>query len=166
MGTGRKLVLLALAAGLLRAADSPEFLYRFHLPSRAAKVDWTSASAGNWDVTVTVDAVKCRLTCAYRLKRGSPAASLLAPPVVFVRVYSDFVSLPYKLTVDPAGLEFPAAAARFRPRYDYPYLPGRKLVATAPPRVLTALPSLSRVGRAPVASRTPRLSSLDAPLRI
>jgi len=68
---------LALAAGLLRAADSPEFLYRFRLPNRATKVEWTSTGAANWDVTVTVDA-KCRLTCSYRVKRGSPAARLLA----------------------------------------------------------------------------------------
>ncbi len=166
MGTGRKLVLLALAAGLLRAADSPEFLYRFHLPNRASKVEWTSTGAANWDVTVTVDAAKCRLTCSYRLKRDSPAARLLAPPVVVVRVYSDYVSLPYKLKVDPAGLEFPWAAAKSRPWSGNPYLPRRKLVAAAPPWVYSVSPAASQVARLAVADRTPGLSPLHAPLRI
>jgi len=165
VGTGRKLVLLALAAGLLRAADSPEFLYRFHLPNRATKVEWTSTGAANWDVTVTVDA-KCRLTCSYRVKRGSPAARLLAPPVVVVRVYSDYVSLPHKLTVDPAGLEFPWAAAKNRPRSGNPYLPCRKLVAGAPPWVYAALPAASQAAHLSVPGATPGPSPLHAPLRI
>jgi hypothetical protein len=155
-----------LAAGLLRAADSPEFLYRFHLSSRAARVEWTSASAGSWDVTVRVDDANCQLICAYRLKRNSPAARLLAPPVVSVLVYSDFVSLPDKLTVDPAGLEFPAAAAKSRPRSGFLYLPGRRLLAAAPSQVYTALPALSQVGRVPVAGKVPAPSRLNAPLRI
>ncbi len=166
MGTGRKLVLLALAAGLLRAADSPEFFYRFHLPTRPARVEWTSTGPANWDVTVTVDAATCRLTCSYRLKRSSPAARLLAPPVVVVRVYYDLVSLPYKLTVDPAAHQSTSAAAKCRLRCGNPYLPGRKLVAAAPSRAYAPLPAASQVARVSIASRKPGLSPRSAPLRI
>ena len=155
-----------MAAGLLRAADSPDFLYRFRLPVRAARVEWTSASVGNWDVSVTVDTAKCQLTCAYRLRRNSPAARMLAPPVVSVLVYSNFVSLPQKLTVDPAGLEFPTAAAKFRPRFDYPYLPGRKLLAASPPAVLASLPAVSHDARLPFDLRPVGVVPRNVPRRI
>jgi len=166
VGTGRKFVLLVLAAGLLRAADSPELIYRLHLSNHVTRVEWTSAKLGNWDVTVSVDAVTCELVCAYRLKRGSPAAHILAPPPVVVHVYSDAVSLPERVTVDPAGLEFPVAAGKLRPQQNFGYLPARKIFAAAPP---WAREDLQTSWSRPWVASTNRLAAfpaLTAPLRI
>ena len=146
MGPGRKtaFILLAVAAGLLRAADSPDLLYKLRLPHSAAKVEWSSAQVGNWEVTVTVDPATCELSCAYRLKRHSVAANLLAPPAVVFRIYSDGVSAPSTVTVDPAGLTSPTACGRacqFRGRA---YLPGRRIVAQAPQREWSGLTAVLR----------------------
>ena len=166
MGTGRKLVLLALAAGLLRASDSADLIYRFHIANRAAKVEWSSVAAGNWDVKVTVDPASCLVTCSYRLKRSAPAAHLLAPPVVVVRVYSNFVSLPDTLTVDPAGLEFPSAGARRSPSAGFLYLPGRKLLAASPPQIRAELAASADVGQPGTIARHSDRSALTLPLRL
>jgi hypothetical protein len=166
VGTGRKLVLLALAAGLLRASDSADLIYRFRIANRAAKVEYTSAAVGNWDVQVTVDPVTCQITCSYRLKRNSPAAHLLAPPVVVVRVYSNFVSLPDAMTIDPAGLDVPSAVGKPKPSAGFLYLPGRKLLAASPPRILSALPAAAHAERPEIVSRRSDLSALTLPLRI
>jgi hypothetical protein len=155
-----------MVAVALRAADSPDLVYKFHLLKPAAKVEWTSASVGNWDVTVTVDPAQCELSCAYRLKRNSPAAHLLAPPAVVVRVYSDLVSIPRTVTFDPAGLNLPAAARRVPLSRDSPYMPGRRLLAAALPPTRGHLPPAPPQSHHSSASRAPVLPAAAAPLRI
>ncbi len=161
---GHKLVLLALAAGILRAADTPDLVYKFHLALPAAKAEWSSTGVSNWDVTVTLDAAKCEITCAYRLKRQSPAYRL-APPAVAVRIYSDLVSVPDVVTVDPAGLNLPTAARNLPGPKDHPYIPGRKVIAAAPPQASEGLPAASPQRQPDSAGRPPALAAA-APLRI
>ena len=143
MGSSRKLVLLALGAvivcvpGLLRASDSPDFVYRIRLASPDAKVEWSASHTGaisqNWEVTVAVDRQACEVSCSYRLKRGSGLkVPTLAPPKVVVQVYSDGVSLPQTVSIDPGGLDLPAFMRRAVVSPDRLYMPVRKLFAGVP----------------------------------
>ncbi len=158
--------MLALAAGLLRASDTADLVYRFHLGSHFAKVEWSAAATGNWDVEVAVDPANCQVTCSYKLKHNSPAARLLAPPVVVVRVYSDFVSLPEQFTADPAGLEFPSAAAKLQTSQGFFYLPGRKLRRVRPLVARLHLETARQADPPEFAGGTSNLSTLAIPLRV
>ncbi len=166
VGPGRKLVLLALAAGLLRAADTPNFLYKFHLPGRAVQVDWTPLQRSDWDVTVRVDPANCEIICEYRLKTGRTAARLVAPPAMRLRVFTDFVSLPLKLTLDPGGVENPSAMAQARAPSDSPYLPGRKLIAFARPERLGTTPATGTPAERERPAFAAPAATLAAPLRL
>ncbi|SPE40726.1 hypothetical protein SBA3_3880019 [Candidatus Sulfopaludibacter sp. SbA3] len=151
---------------MLRAAESPDLIYKFHLARPPAKAEWSSTRVGNWDVTVTWDAAKCEISCAYRFKRQPTAANLLAPPVVSVRLYSDFVSIPEVVTVDPAGLSLPTVALHSAVSSNQPYIPGRKLAAAVPPRVCEGLAAASPQLQQFSVSRPAALAAATVPLRI
>lgn len=177
VGSSRKLVLLALGAvivcvpGLLRASESPDFVYRIRLANPDARVEWSASHTGpisqNWEVTVAVDRQACEVSCSYRLKRSSGLhVQMLAPPKVVVQVYSDGVSLPQTVSIDPGGLDIPALTRRALESRDKLYMPVRKLFPGVPgehvhfdaPVILQA--SFSSVDRPPV------FPVLSVPLRI
>lgn len=169
MGSGRKLALLALlalAGGFLRAAESPDLVYKLRLPRSAARVDWHGAIPANWDVTVSVDPETCVLSCEYRLKRHSPAAKLIAPPALTLRVYSDFVSLPQTFVVDPAGLESPSLVRMAAAFPGATYIPGRKNISSPALRQSAGLPALSAFLQGIRSSYRQAGSPLVVPLRI
>jgi hypothetical protein len=143
VGSGRKLVLFAIGVGIafvpgmLRAADSPDLIYRVRIANPTARVEWAASLSGlvsnDWEVTVTVDRDACEVSCAYRLKRDRTVRSAsLAPPKIVVQVYSDGVSLPQTVSIDPSGLDFPAATHRAVISRDRLYMPARKLFPGAP----------------------------------
>jgi len=145
VGSGRKLVLFAIGVGIafvpgmLRAADSPDLIYRVRIANPTARVEWAASLSGlvsnDWEVTVTVDREACEVSCAYRFKRnGAIRSASLAPPKIIVQVYSDGVSLPQTVSIDPAGLDFPAATRRAVVSRDRLYMPVRKLFPGAPGR--------------------------------
>jgi len=158
--------LLALAACTLHAAGSTELVYKLHLPNPAARVEWTAPIPANWEVTVAVDTARCQLFCVYRIKRGTPSGVLLAPPTVVIRIYSDFVSIPQTVTVDPAGLTLPTAAGETDAPRDCPYMPGRKLFAAVPVRRAAGAPSTPPQPQHFSASHAGPATAAAVPLRI
>jgi hypothetical protein len=132
---------LACLPGSLRAANSPDLVYRIHIDGPGARVEWSTSGhillPANWEVTVTVDEAQCAVYCEYRLKRdasGRPAGRVMAPPVVTVQVSYDAVSQPQTVTIDPGGVELPTVVRRYISQRDNPYVPGRKWFAAAPKR--------------------------------
>ena len=69
---------------------------------------------GNWEVSVSFDPVLCEISCVYRLRGDrfgrAPVSDLLLPPAVDIRLFSDGVSAPSTVTVDPARTREPAFA--------------------------------------------------------
>ena len=70
------------------------------------------ARMGGWEVTVTFDAVRSDVYCSYRRRpagAGRPdSINTLLPPVAKIQIFTDSASKPKTVTVDPAGLRFPA----------------------------------------------------------
>ncbi|HEY2015588.1 MAG TPA: hypothetical protein VGH38_18920 [Bryobacteraceae bacterium] len=88
-----------------------------------------TAGAGDWEVTVGLDAVRCEITCVYRRLRES---TQLLPPLAEIKLDGEFRSAPATIVVDPAGLRFPTAASRAAVSEDLAFLPGQEFFVAAP----------------------------------
>lgn len=124
--------------GMLQARDRD---YTIHLsdstPLAKVELSVTPASAG-WDVTADYDADRCEIHCSWRRKRDAfgsmPPFLHLLPPIAVIRIYSNFVSRPATVTIDPAGLGLPGATRDVPLRPDAIFIAARKLFVTPPAR--------------------------------
>ena len=117
-------------------ADIDDQTYTIHLspstPLAKIELSVTQASA-EWEVTATYDPALCEIHCVSRRKRDwfgrTPLASLLLPPFAAIRIYTDFVSKPAIVIVNPAGLGLPCATRDIPFTQEAIYFPSRKLSA-------------------------------------
>lgn len=155
--------------GLLRATEAPDLVYRIRLASPNAKVEWSEGHASlvpsNWEVTVTVDRQACEVSCSYRLKRDG-VRPVLAPPKVIVQVYTDGVSLPQTVDIDPGDLESPVAGRRASVTPNRLYMPARKLFGAALPQSQQGALSASFLSATLLVNRPARSPETPLPLRI
>lgn len=164
-------VLVCLAGSLRAAASDARFTIRTRVAHAPARIDWSVAHAGEWDVTVGYDAARCEVYCAYRLKRDEfdrpRLTGLLVPPIAAIRVYADSASAPETVIIDPGGLEQPELMGRAVPAVESVYLPGRRLDGNA---VSPAGDAAGPAARLPVpvspAGITPVAVKATLPLRI
>jgi hypothetical protein len=127
--------LVCLAGSLRATVSDPGFTVRTRVAHAPVRIDWLVPQAGEWDVTVGYDTVRCEIYCSYRLKRdefGRPRLTgLLLPPVAAIRIYADSGDS-QEITVDPAGLGQPEIAAHPAAVPESVYLPGRRWEANRP----------------------------------
>ena len=122
--------------GMLQARDQD---YTIHLVDSTplAKVELSVTPASTeWDVIADYDAERCEIHCSWRRKRDAfgslPPFLHLLPPIAVIRIYSNFVSRPVTVTIDPAGLGLPGAARDVPLRLDAIFIAARKLFVTPP----------------------------------
>ena len=102
----------------------------FEVGGRTAAVspgDVISLTSGEWEVTVTFDAVHCEVACAYRRIRST---SLLSPPVTTIRFYPDRWSAAQQTTVDPAGISLPKSTTGRQRAAETDGIPERGMTVT------------------------------------
>ena len=121
---------------------------------------------GNWEVSVSFDPVLCEISCVYRLRgdrfRRAPMSDLLLPPAVDIRVFSDGVSAPSTVTVDPARTREPALAAEAHAVYEAAVMP----VARATRKPELPVLALSRTHTPRLPDRLSIARDCPVPLRI
>ena len=91
---------------------------------------------GGWEVEVTVDEETCEISCDYRLRRDrfgrAPVTDLLLPPAIDIRIYTDGVSLPTTVTIDPAHTREPVLRSGGLATPDEALLPGARVDVRPP----------------------------------
>ena len=184
MASRRRLGLVGLAAfvclpGMLRARaasesafpDSGSRTYVIHLSGSKplAKVELSVAPASaEWEVTAVYDAARCEIHCTWRRKRDVfGTIPLWLPPIAAFRIYSNFVSAPATVTIDPAGLGLPCAARDAPLRHEAIFVPARKLFIAAPAqRSSYGAPKPPRTHLSPSIGPADTTSASSLPLRI
>jgi hypothetical protein len=124
----------------------------FEVGGRTAAVapgDVISVTSGEWEVTVTFDAVHCEVACAYRRIR---ATSLLSPPVTTIRFYPERLSAAQQTTVDPAGISLPKSTTGRRGAAETDGIPERRMPTAE---------LVQSAAVAPVATSSPRVTELS-----
>jgi hypothetical protein len=120
---------------MLQAGDASDRTYTIHLPptTTPAKIELTVAqSSAEWEMAAVYDAARCEIHCSWRRKRDALGPMpLLAPPIAEVRIYSNFVSPPATVTVDPAGVGEPYATQDVPLSRESTFIPARRLFVTA-----------------------------------
>jgi hypothetical protein len=134
---------------------------------RVSRIEAPSVTRqGNWEVSVSFDPVLCEISCVYRLRTDRlgrpPAADLLLPPVIDIRLFSDGAAVPWTVTVDLARTREPGIVSWARAELDPSALP----TARVPQRPVSSQIAVSSTS----APRPPRHRSavrlVPLPLRV
>jgi hypothetical protein len=119
--------------------DSGARIYTIHLSisKPPVKIELPAIqNSAEWEVTAAYDSALCEIHCFFRRKRDAwgrtPLASLLLPPIASIRIYTNFVSQPATVIVDPAGAGLPCAARDTPLTWDAIFIPARRVFVTVP----------------------------------